>query len=98
MIEGFDSFNKVPQYLMNKLYDDNRTWRMVETCHNVWFKPYDDKMFHPDGYIFCTPWHIDNTFQYMKSPMVLSEYPLEDLRITKEEKLEAKKKTWSFTR
>lgn len=92
MIEGFDSFNKVPQYLMDKLYSNDRTWRVVETCHNVWFKPYENKMYHPDGYLFCTPWHRDNTFQYMKSPMSLAEYPIEDLRISEEEKLDAKNK------
>ena len=92
MIDGFDSFNKVPQYLMEKLYSSDRTWRMVETCHNVWFKPYENKMYHPDGYLFCTPWHKDNTFQYMKSPKELAEYPLENLRVTPEEKLNARKR------
>lgn len=92
MIEGFDSFNKVPQYLMDKLYDDNRTWRMVETCHNVWFRPYENKMYHPDSYIFCTPWHLNNTFQYMKSPKTLSQYPLEDLRVDENEKNVAREK------
>ena len=92
MIDGFDSFNKVPQYLMEKLYSSDRTWRMVETCHNVWFKPYENKMYHPDGYLFCTPWHKDNTFQYMKSPKELAEYPLENLRVSSEEKLNARKR------
>jgi len=92
MIDGFDSFNKVPQYLMDKLYSPVRTWRMVETCHNVWFKPYEDKIYHPDGYLFCTPWHKNNTFQHMQSPKELAEYPLEDLRVTQEEKNESRKK------
>jgi autotransporter strand-loop-strand O-heptosyltransferase len=87
MIEGFDSFNKVPQNLMDKLYSDDRTWRVVETCHNVWFKPNEDKLYNPDAYIFCTPWHINNTFQDMKSKKYLSEYPIENLRITETEKL-----------
>jgi autotransporter strand-loop-strand O-heptosyltransferase len=92
MIEGFDSFNKVPQYLMDKLYSSDRTYRIVETCHNVWFSPYENKMYHPDGYLFCTPWHRDNTFQFMKSPKELAQYPIEDLRISSEEKYETRKR------
>ena len=87
MVEGFDHFNAVPQRLMEKLYSDKRTWRIVETCHNVWFKPYEDKMFHPDSYMFCTPWHLENTFKYMKSHKSLARYPIEDLRISEEEKI-----------
>ena len=92
MIEGFDSFNKVPQYLMEKLYSKDRTWRIIETCHNVWFNPNDNKLYHPDAYLFCTPWHLENTFKSMVSPKSLSTYPLEDLRVSDEEKVQIKNK------
>jgi len=90
MIEGFDHFNVVSQHLMEKLYSPDRTWRMVETCHNVWFNPYENKMFHPDAYMFCTPWHMENTFQHMKSFKALAKYPVENLRISVDEKMESK--------
>jgi autotransporter strand-loop-strand O-heptosyltransferase len=89
MIEGFDSFNQVPQYLMEKLYSNDRTWRIVETCHNVWFNPNNDKLYHPDAYLFCTPWHLENTFKSMPSPKYSSNYPIEDLRVSKEDKIES---------
>jgi autotransporter strand-loop-strand O-heptosyltransferase len=92
MIEGFDSFNKVPQYLMDKLYSDDRTWRVIETCHNVWFNPESNKLYHPDGYLFCTPWHLENTFKNMESKKIVSEYPLENFKISNEEKIEYRKK------
>ena len=34
MLEGFESFNKIPLPLLNQLYSNDRTWKMVETCHN----------------------------------------------------------------
>lgn len=92
MIEGFDSFNKVPQYLMDKLYSSDRTWRMIETCHNVWFNPNENKLYHPDGYLFCTPWHLENTFQNMESMKIISKYPLENFKVSNDEKIETRKK------
>jgi hypothetical protein len=37
ILEGFDHSNKIPDAMLNELYSNERTWRMVETCHNVWF-------------------------------------------------------------
>ena len=89
--EGFDSFNKFPEGLMNFLYDEKRKYRIVETCHNIWFQPYDNKLYHPDGYLFCTPYHLNKTFRDMVSPKELSTYPLEDKRVGLEDKIKYKK-------
>jgi autotransporter strand-loop-strand O-heptosyltransferase len=78
MAEGFDSFNKMPSELKNVLYDDNRTWRVVETCHNVWFDPNTSKSFHPDAYAFCTPYHKEVTFKQMPSHKEVFEFPIEN--------------------
>jgi len=78
MVEGFDSFNKVPSELKNALYDDNRTWRVVETCHNVLFDPNISKSFHPDAYAFCTPYHKEVTFKEMPSHKEVFEFPIEN--------------------
>lgn len=77
MIEGFDSFNKVPDEVMKALYAKDRTWRIVETCHNVTFNPNKQKLFHPDAYAFCTPYHLD-TFKDMPSLKSVIEYPIVD--------------------
>ena len=54
MLEGFESFNKIPLPLLNQLYSNDRTWKMVETCHNVWFNPQTHKKFNPEAYCFVT--------------------------------------------
>lgn len=79
MIEGFDSFNQVPEELMKALYAKDRTWRIVETCHNIVFNPNEQKRFHPDAYALCTPYHM-STFAYMPSLKKLIQYPITDLR------------------
>jgi HK97 family phage prohead protease len=40
-----DSVNNFPVDLLNDLYDNNRTWKVVETCHNVYFKPDIEKKY-----------------------------------------------------
>jgi autotransporter strand-loop-strand O-heptosyltransferase len=78
MLEGFESFNKIPLPLLNQLYSNDRTWRMVETCHNVWFNPQTHKKFNPDAYSFVTPYHLEETFSNEKPMKFLSLYPIED--------------------
>lgn len=77
MVEGFDNHNQVPEEVMKALYSPDRTWRVVETCHNVWFNPDEKKRFHPDGYAFCTPYHME-TFKNMPSHKRVIEFPIED--------------------
>jgi len=89
MIEGFDSFNPVSKDLMKALYDDNRTWRMVETCHNIWFDPDNKKLYHPDGYAFCTPYHQEVTFKNMPSYGKVLEFPIENKRRNREDQLQS---------
>ena len=91
MVEGFDTFNQMPDELIGKLYNNNRTWRMVETCHNVWFNP-ENKMFNPEAFAFCTPYHKEKTFKNVPSYGEVIQFPIDDKKITPEEKLEAKKK------
>lgn len=85
-----DGHNHFPSDLLNLLYDNDRTWKVVETCHNIIFKPDIEKRYHPDSYIFCTPYHMD-TFKNMQSKKYVIEYPIENNIPTKEEKLESKK-------
>ena len=90
ILEGFDHSNKIPDVMLNELYSNERTWRMVETCHNVWFNPATSKRFNPDGYAFCTPWHKSKTFSMMPSYSEVLQFPIEDKVPTEDEKLEAK--------
>jgi autotransporter strand-loop-strand O-heptosyltransferase len=90
ILEGFDHSNKIPDVMLNELYSNDRTWKMVETCHNVWFNPTTAKRFNPDGYAFCTPWHKSNTFASMPSYSEVLQFPIENKVPTDEQKLEAK--------
>ena len=92
MIEGFDSFNKAPNELQNALYDNNRTWRMVETCHNIWFDPKTLKKYHPDAYALCTPYHLNETFKETPSHKEVFEFPIDNNFRTKQEQESAQKK------
>lgn len=84
-----DSGNSFPIEMVNALYSNNRTWSIVETCHNIVFKPDVEKKYHPDAYIFCTPFHIE-TFKNMPSRQFVIEYPIEKVDVTLEKKKEAK--------
>ncbi len=90
IMEGFESFNQVPKFLLNELYSNDRTWKIVETCHNVWFDPNTMKVYHPDAYAFCTPYHKEFTFSKMESYSEVIEFPIEDKIPTNEEKIQAK--------
>ena len=85
-----DGYNNFPSDLLNELYDNNRTWKVVETCHNIVFNPDIEKQYHPDSYIFCTPYHL-TTFKNMPSKKYVIEYPIENNIPSEVEKLEAKK-------
>ena len=78
LTEGFESFNKIPLDLLNQLYSNDRTWRVVETCHNVWFNPETNKKFNPDAYCFVTPHHTLNTFASTTPMKFLYTYPYEN--------------------
>ena len=90
ILEGFDHSNKIPDSMFSDLYNNDRTWKVVETCHNVWFNPNTSKRYNPDGYAFCTPWHKFKTFSEMPSYAEVLPFPIENKVPTYLEKLEAK--------
>ena len=92
MIEAFDFHNPMSPELMNYLYKNDRTWRMVETCHNIIFKPTLEKHFHPEAYAYCTPWHKENTFKEMPSYGEVIEFPIENKVPSLTQKIDAKLK------
>lgn len=75
--------------MIAKLYDNNRTYRIIETCHDVSFKPDEEKIYHPDYYAFCTPYHVD-TFGNMPSMYSIIEFPIDNNRVSQENVYEAK--------
>lgn len=75
-------------YLADKLYDNNRSWKVVETCHNIWFNPDESKKYNPDAYALCTTWHL-KTFYNTPSYKEVIMFPIEHKVPTNEEKLQA---------
>jgi hypothetical protein len=67
--EGFDI------NMVSMLYKNNRTYRIIETCHNIFFKA-ESKIFIPDAFAFCTPFHFE-TFKSIDTFKQLIQFPIE---------------------
>lgn len=76
---------------LKQLYDNNRRWRITETCHNSTFKPNSSKRYFPDMYSFCTPYHED-IFKDMDAQFSTIVFPIENNSPTNQDKLDAKNK------
>ena len=76
--EGFESFNRVPLDVLNEIYNNSRTYKIVESSHNVWYNANENKKLNPDYYCFVTPYHIENLFDKTISKKDVITYPLED--------------------
>jgi len=75
--EGFEEFNRVSKTLLNGIFSNDRTWKIVESCHNIWFNPANRKV-RPDAYSLVTPFHLKETFKNEPSYKELHLYPIED--------------------
>lgn len=74
--------------LITALYNNNRSYRIVETCHDISFDP-NSKIFHPDLFLFCSPYHED-TFSDLHSRYYTIQYPIDFKTISPEAKEFAK--------
>jgi|TARA_B110000879_G_scaffold212462_1_gene308812 autotransporter strand-loop-strand O-heptosyltransferase len=72
--ESFDGFNKMEPDFQKWLY--TQRWKTVETCHNIVFDS-NNKVVDPDGYAFCSPYHVD-TFKNRVALKEVIQYPIED--------------------
>ena len=75
--EGFDGFSKFPLELQEHLYHEDHPWRIVETCHNIWFDPNKAKKIDPDGYACVVAEHVNNTFKNRGVPAPLLNFPID---------------------
>ena len=72
---------RLDREMVKKLYNPDRKYRIVETCHDISFVP-NSKLFHPDLYSFCTPYH-EETFADLESKYVTILYPIEEMKLKK---------------
>jgi len=73
---------RLDREMVKKLYKQERKYRIVETCHDISFDP-NSKVFHPDLYSFCTPYH-EETFADLESNYVTIEYPIDKQEVNAE--------------
>jgi len=88
--EAFESFNKIPKDILNQLYSNKRTWKIVETCHNVWYDANTLKKLHPDYYSLITPYHQVSQFNTTPSPKKLLTFPYEEKQVSLLKKFESR--------
>lgn len=74
--EAFDSFNKMSAETQSWLYQSSQPWKIVETCHNIWFDPRKMKRVSPDAYLFVSPHHSLETFSEEPSEKFEAFYPI----------------------
>ena len=89
IIHIHDCAERLDRNLITKLYNNNRTYHIIETCHDVSFNPGIEKIVHPDYYAFCTPYHLE-TFAHLPSKKELIEFPIDLLVPTKSQVIDAK--------
>jgi autotransporter strand-loop-strand O-heptosyltransferase len=85
-----DVAERLPKELATALYRNDRQFYIVETPHDNIFNPDAEKIYHPDLYAFCTPFHED-VYQNMESLYFTIQYPIEEKKVTKDMRIKAKK-------
>lgn len=84
-----DVSEAIDQDLARVLFDENRKWRIVETCHNISFNPNKDKLWTPDAFAFCTPYH-EKTFANIHCHKQTIEFPIDPLPVSQIDKYESR--------
>jgi len=87
-------FDELPELMDNdelfkKIYSNDRSWRIVETCHTSQFNPDTSKRFYPDLHSFCTPYHED-IFANMDGKFTTIPYPIDSVDVTDRNRFLAK--------
>jgi len=75
--EGFDNGNPFNPELQKELYNNKHPWKIIETCHNIYFNPKEKKLHEPDGYAFVTPHHLYSTFKDRIAKKFLIPFPID---------------------
>jgi glycosyltransferase involved in cell wall biosynthesis len=75
--EGFDGGNPFDSELQKDLYNNKHPWKIIETCHNIYFNPKKNKLHEPDGYACVTPYHIEHTFKDQNAKKALIPFPID---------------------
>jgi autotransporter strand-loop-strand O-heptosyltransferase len=78
IIHLHDVAERFDHEVMSELYNTNRVYRIIETCHDVFFNPDKERKFHPDAYAFCSVYHREVTFKNMPTKRKwIIEFPID---------------------
>jgi hypothetical protein len=80
--ESPETFVDFPSDIQQWIYDNQRTWRIVESCQSSAFDANCAKQWEPDAYALVSLEQIDNQFAQMKAPKELIQFPVEALEIS----------------
>jgi hypothetical protein len=84
IIESIESFNKFHPKLISLLYSTNEDsqFRIIETPHSSTFCANSNKLYIPDGFLYCSNYHLYNDFDELNKtiPNSVVEYPIVDFR------------------
>lgn len=74
----FDDFVEffIDSSIIDKIYEPNRPYHIVETCHSSNVDP-KDKVYCPDKFVMVNEWMCDK-FSDLGVPVDILEYPIED--------------------
>jgi autotransporter strand-loop-strand O-heptosyltransferase len=86
IIHLHDVAERFDHEVMSELYNTNRVYRIIETCHDVFFNPDKERKFHPDAYAFCSSYHKEVTFKNMPTKVkYVIEFPIDPKESEKQE-------------
>lgn len=68
-------YKKPPHYIMEKIYDKNRKYKIIEGIHSNSFD-FKDKVYIPDEFVFCCDSLIEKSKDF-NIPKSVWEYPIE---------------------
>lgn len=88
--ESFDSFNKLSYETQRWLYAAHQPWKIVETCHNIWFDPRTGKRISPDAYALVSPHHSAETFAQEKSEKQEIHFPIIEQSVSESDRRKLK--------
>lgn len=80
---------KLDESTLDKIYSKDRSYQIIETCHNIWMDN-SKKVWHPNSYMYCTPYHPISNFKDTLSAGSVVEYPFEELKPSSHDKSAAR--------
>jgi len=80
---------RMNQLMITKLYFGKRNYKVIETCHDISFKPEIEKIFIPDALALCTPYHL-KTFSSVPCPKEVLLFPIDPNKVWAAEQYKTK--------